>query len=403
MDLTTWRVLMTGLWLLSACGDDAVGDPSMMPSPQGTTTPSSSAQADGGGANTLNSGPATGGGDSAFPALSNGDAGSASATSDVGVAASDAKVGQSDAGTAAAEAGQPVTQQPYDYMMQEVALSADLVIPKDKTVRVGPGVKFTAKSNIKVDVQGTLVVEGSAAAPSSFLGNGQSESWQGIVVASGASLMLDHATISGAKYGFHALAGSTFSVDNSVFDTSFKGAVLQANGTISHSVFKAELLFPALTEGVSIDDPNGFLTIIEASPTISNCRFDGSGGLNDMVRIGGNASPKFDHCNVNNSHCGFHTNGGTNSSARITNTIFENLSYGIMAYTTKPIVENSVFRRNGSDIGVCDGATTANAPGLMGNFYEGGAVKLDANCDKIGTKDASPATTANASAGPSGL
>jgi hypothetical protein len=123
-----------------------------------------------------------------------------------------------------------------------------------------------------------------------------------------------------------------------------------------------------------------------------------------MVRIGGNASPKFDHCYVNNSHCGFHTNGGNNTSARITNTIFENLSYGIMAYTTKPIVENSVFRRNSDDIGMCEGgATAANAPGLMGNFYEGGAVKLDASCDKIGTKDPSPVATANASAGPSGL
>jgi hypothetical protein len=122
-----------------------------------------------------------------------------------------------------------------------------------------------------------------------------------------------------------------------------------------------------------------------------------------MVRIGGNASPKFDHCAVNNSHCGFHTNGGTNNSPRISNTIFENLSYGIMAYTTKPIVENSVFRSNGSDIGMCEGATTANTPSLMSNFYEGGAVKLDADCDKIGTKDASPVATASASAGPSGL
>jgi hypothetical protein len=168
-------------------------------------------------------------------------------------------------------------------------------------------------------------------------------------------------------------------------------------------VFKAELLFPALTENVSIDDPNGYLTIIDASPTVTNSRFEGSGGLNDMVRIGGNASPKFDHCYVNNSHCGFHTAGGTNTSARISNTIFENLSYGIMAYTTKPIVENSVFRKNSSDIGMCSGATAANAPGLMGNFYEAGSVSLDASCDKIGTKDASPAASANASAGPSGL
>jgi hypothetical protein len=74
-----------------------------------------------------------------------------------------------------------------------------------------------------------------------------------------------------------------------------------------------------------------------------------------------------------------------------------------MAYTTKPIVENSVFRRNGSDIGMCEGATTSNTPSLMSNFYEGGAIKLDASCDKIGTKDASPVASAVAGAGPSGL
>jgi hypothetical protein len=277
------------------------------------------------------------------------------------------------------------------------------VIPKGKTVRVGPGTKFSAKANITIDVQGTLVVEGSAASPASFTGKGEASSWHGIVVASGGSLSLDHANISGAQYGIHALAGSMFAVDHATFDTSFKGAVLESNGTVAHSVFKAEALFPAITEEVAIDDPNGYMTIMNASPTVTNCRFEGSGGLNDMVRIGGNASPKFDHCFVNNSHCGFHTNGGTNTSARISNTVFESLSYGVMAYTTKPIIENSVFRMNANDIGMCSGATTANTPGLMGNFYASGAVALDASCDKIGTKDPSPAGSAGASVGPSGL
>jgi hypothetical protein len=223
------------------------------------------------------------------------------------------------------------------------------------------------------------------------------------VVESGGMLTLDHAHVGHAKYGVHALPGSSFTIDHGKFDTSFKGAVLQSDGTLSNSVFKAELLFPAITESVAIDDPNGFLTIINASPSITNCRFDGSGGLNDMVRIGGNASPKFDHCNVNNSHCGFHTAGGINTSARISNTIFEHLSYGVMAYTTKPIIENSVFRGNSSDIGMCSGATADNAPGLMANFYEGGAVKLDASCDRIGTRDPSPLSSAASSAGTSGL
>ena len=44
-----------------------------------------------------------------------------------------------------------------------------------------------------------------------------------------------------------------------------------------------------------------------------------------------------------------------------------------------------------------------NAPVLRNNFFEGGALLLDASCDRIGTKDSSPAALANPSAGPSGL
>jgi hypothetical protein len=393
MALKRGRVLAAGLWLISACGDDGEEAPSSNLGDAGAMTPTVNAQPEGG-ADLTNPTPAMASvGDGSLPPVAG----------DAGVNARDASTSPNDAGKVEGDAAPPVTPQAYDYMMQEVALTTDLVIPKGKTLRVGPGVKFSAKSKIKVDVQGTLVVEGSASAATSFMGDGQPESWQGIVVASGGSLTLTHVQIGNAQYGLHALPGSSFAVDHALFDTSFKGAVLQANGTIAHAVFKAELLFPAVTDEVAIDDPNGYLTIIDASPTITNSRFDGSGGLNDMVRIGGMASPTFDHCFVNNSHCGFHTNGGSNTSARITNTIFENLSYGVMAYSTKPIIESSVFRRNSNDVGMCSGATPANTPVLTSNFYEGGAVKLDASCDKIGTKDSSAASSANASAGPSGL
>ena len=298
----------------------------------------------------------------------------------------------------------PASTEPYDYVMQSVPLTADLVIPAGTTVRVGPGVTFTASSGVKIDVNGTLQVEGTTAAPVSFLGAGMPSSWQGIVVESGGNLTLSNVKIGGAQYGIFTNPGSTFSVDHAYFDTSFKAAVVESDGTITNSIFEAVALFPAITEAVSVDDPNGCLTIIDASPTVTNCRFDGSGGLNDMIRIGGNASPVFDHIYVHASHCGFHTNGGTNTSPRITSSVLENLAYGIMAYTTQPIIENSVFKTNTNDVGMCSGATTQNAPKLSNNFYtNGGAVLLDASCDSIGTVDSSPATVANASAGPSGL
>lgn len=50
-------------------------------------------------------------------------------------------------------------------------------------VRVGPGAQFSAKANIKIDVLGTLIVEGTAAAPASFMGTGSPKSWQGILIS----------------------------------------------------------------------------------------------------------------------------------------------------------------------------------------------------------------------------
>lgn len=291
-----------------------------------------------------------------------------------------------------------------EYAMESVTLSEDLVIPEGQTVHVGPGVTFSAASkDIKIQVFGTLAVEGTEATPALFAGGTEPESWHGIVIESGGSLTLQHAQISGAKYGIFAMPGSTFSVDHAVFDTSFKAAVVESNGSFSHSTFKAVPLFPAVTEEVSVDDPNGCLTIIDASPTVSDCRFEGSGGLNDMIRVGGQSSPTFDHVYVEKSHCGFHMSGGVNTSPRITNTVFSELVYGIMAFKMKPIVENSVFRGNSADVGFCVEATADNAPQLQNNFFEDGELRLDATCDRIGTKDANPAASANAGAGPSGL
>ncbi len=363
-----WGIALAGVWLLAACGDSSnPSGPILGPGPDGSTD----APAD----------------DDAGQ-IGDGD---------------DSKPPPSDKPSIPEEEDAAIDQ-PYDYHMEDVALTADLVIPKGVTVRVGPGVKFSASSSsIKVDVFGKLVVAGTAESPSSFLGKGSPKSWHGIVVQDGGSLTLEHVHIGGAQYGLFAMPGSAFSVDHAVIDTSFKAAVVQSNGRFTNSVFTAVPLFPAITDEVSIDDPNGCLTIMDASPTVMNCRFDGSGGLNDMIRIGGSSSPVFDHIYVHASHCGFHVSGGTNNSPRIKNSILEGLAYGIMAYTSKAIFEDSVFRRNSTDVGICSGATKENAPSLSGNFFEGGALKLDASCDRIGTKDIAPAAKANPSAGTSGL
>jgi hypothetical protein len=299
----------------------------------------------------------------------------------------EAPVGPSDPGEATPVAG-------------ETMLSADLIVPAGTTMRVAAGSAFKAGTNIKVQVLGELIVQGNPESPVSFAGSGAPRSWHGIVVESGGKLTLENAHISGATYGLFIMPGAEFSVDSSVIDTSFKAAVVQANGSFMRTRFVASVPDTvSLASEVTVDDPNGALTIMDASPTITDCQFDGASSLTDLVRIGGTASPVFDHVYLHDAHCAFHTFGGTNTSAIIRHTRMQNFAYAFMAYTTKPFVEDSVFITNSNDFGICLGATEDNAPVLRNNYYSGGEVLLDPSCFGIGILDASPATADDPSIG----
>jgi hypothetical protein len=224
------------------------------------------------------------------------------------------------------------------------------------------------------------------------------------VIASGGYAGLEHVEIGGATFGIHAQVGSDFDVTYADIGTSFKAAVVESDGTFDHTRFHAsgDPTFSPVNE-VSINDVNGTLTILAASPTITHSSFDGSAALVDMVRVGGNASPLFDHVRMQDAHCGIHANGGVNSTPIIRNSVFERLAYGLMVYATKPLIENSVFLGNANDIGFCFEAVAANAPTLSGNFYSSGNAIIDPTCFQIGTTETSPAASANPEAGPIGL
>jgi len=307
------------------------------------------------------------------------------------------------ADTAGAPADLPASAQ-YDHENEAVNLDADLVVAAGATLRVGPGTTFTARTGVKVQVLGTLVAAGTAGAPVKFLGAGMPRSWHGIVVESGGTLELTHVAIGGATYGIHALPGSDFTVDHADIGTSFKAAVVQSDGSFDHTRFHAsgDPTFSPVNE-VSVEDVNGTLTILDASPTVSNSRFDGSAALVDMIRVGGASSAVFDHLYIADAHCGIHANGGVNSTPVVTNTIFERLAYGLMVYATKPSISDSVFIDNGNDVGFCFDATEANAPTLANNFYSSGAALIDPTCFQIGTVATNSAASANPEAGPMGL
>jgi hypothetical protein len=294
--------------------------------------------------------------------------------------------------------------QSCDTTMASTQLSADLVVPSGKTFCVGPGVTVTATADVTVQVEGVLIVEGTAASPAQFLGGGQPSSWHGIVVAAGGNLQLTYATIRDADYAIHALPGSDFNIDRADLGGSFKTAVLESSGKVDHTYFRATaprtISFAA---EVTIDDPNGTMTILSASPAVSNSAFIGASPVTDLIRIGGASAPVFDHLLVQNAHCGFHDFGATNNSPLVTNSIIEGLSYGVMAYTTKPMFENCVFQNNATDVGICTGATAANQPVLTGNYFASGKITVDTSCDQIGTTATSDATAMIPGAGPVGL
>jgi hypothetical protein len=297
----------------------------------------------------------------------------------------------------------------FDYTDQVVRLDSDLVIPSGKTVRVGPGVTFQAAANVKIQVEGTLDVEATASSPSRFMGDSSDggshpNSWHGIEIESGGTLLMTHVEVAGAQYGVHAMPGSAYTVDYAVFGTSFKPAVLEADGTFDHTTFHATTPPTiAITVDVTIDDPNGTMTIMNASPKVTNSFFDGSSAVTDMVRIGGASSPVFDHVHLAKAHCAFHNFGANNNSPRVTNSVIEHMAFGAMAFTSKPVFEHSNFLNNANDVGYCYGATADNAPSLDGNYYLSGDATVDASCFQIGTKATGTVSAPIDGAGPVGL
>jgi hypothetical protein len=372
-------VAILGMCVVGGCSSASSGEPADTSSGDGTGGQSSGGST------------ATGGGSSGG---SSADGGSSAVAPPAGLM------------TGAPDGGAPVTAdaQACDTTLTSESLSADLVIPSGKTFCVGPGVTLTATADITIQVDGVLIVTGTAASPAQFIGGGQPSSWNGIVVDSGGSLQATYATIRDAEYAIHTLAGSSFDIDYGDFGTSFKTAVLESSGKIDHSYFRATVPPTiAITTEVTIDDPNGSMTILSASPVVTNSSFIGASPFTDLVRIGGASSPVFDHVSLENAHCGFHDYGATNNSPHVTNSIIQGMSYGVMAYTAKPVFENDVFMGNGTDVGLCSGATTANQPVLTGDYFSSGKPVIDESCVQIGTAATSSATATIAGAGPVGL
>lgn len=398
-------VLCVVSWACTASGDGDAKDTQhmgagMMPAAGATTgaggsTPSQHAAGTGGASAGSKPGNSTSGGTMMAGApSSSGSGGKSGAAGNPGTAGGAA--GGMDTG--------PIDPSNFDYANQTVMLTETLTIAAGETVHVGPGTTFTAGMGMQVVINGTLIVDGTADAPVVFDATSTPHSWEGIVIASGGTLKMTHAKIDGATYAILAQTGSAYEVSYSEIGTSFKVAVLYADGTFDHIKFHAsgDDTFSPVNE-VSQDDVNGSMTIIDASPTVTHSSFDHSSSLVDMIRVGGSGSPVLDHVSITSAHCGLHTNGAANTMPTIKNSVLQGMSYGIMAYTSKPTFENCNFIDNAQDIGFCFDATADNSPTLTGNYYSSGSASYDASCFEIGKPDSAPAGAPIDGIGPIGL
>ena len=385
--------LAVALCALGGCGEDGGSEPAtglVMPGQPGVQPP------DAGTAE-----PSAGAAGAPAPAVGDDTADPAGEMPQVPSGDDDEPAAVSDPGPMAAD---DMTPDAFDYAGESVPLDTDLVVAAGETLRVGPGASFMASAGVTVVVDGTLLIEGSADAPVRFMGAGVPRSWEGIVVSGGGHLEASHVEIGGATYGIHALPGSTFTVQDADIGTSFKAAVVQSDGSFDRVAFHAsgDPTF-SISSAAPITDPNGTLTIVDGSPTVTNSSFDSGAPLVDMVRVRGSSAAVFDHVYITDAHCGIHMEGGPNNSPTVTNSIFDGMAYGVMAYATKPIIEDSIFMNNASDVGFCVGATADNVPQLSNNYYSSGAPLFDPSCVQIGTTDAAPAAAPNPDAGPIGL
>ena len=232
----------------------------------------------------------------------------------------------------------------YDYAMEQVSLSADLVIAKGQTLRVGPGTTFNAGNGVKVRVEGTLDRRRHRRGRGALHRRGRARA--ALVArhrdrerrAARADACRDWRRPPTASMRW---SGSSYVVDFAEIGTSFKAAVLEANGSFDHTRFHAsgDPTFSPVNE-VSIEDVNGTLDHPRrlADDQQLDLRRQRRAGRHDprrRQRLAGVRPPPSQGCPLRDPRQRRH-----NNTPVIKNSIFENMAYGLMVYATKPTIED---------------------------------------------------------------
>ena len=292
----------------------------------------------------------------------------------------------------------------FDYANQTVMLTETLTIAAGDTLHVGPGTIFTASMGVQMVINGTLIVDGTAEAPVAFDGMSTPRSWEGIVIGQRRRAQDD--ARQDRRRDLRDPGADRLGVRGLVFGDRDQ---LQGRGVVRrrhvrpHEVPRIGRRHLLSGQRSLAGRRERFDDDHRASPTVTHSSFDHSSSLVDMIRVGGSGSPVLDHVSITSAHCGLHTNGAANTMPTIKNSVLQGMSYGIMAYTSKPTFENCNFIDNAQDIGFCFDATADNSPTLTGNYYSSGSASYDASCFEIGKPDSAPAAAPIDGVGPIGL
>jgi len=286
--------------------------------------------------------------------------------------------GGTDAGLAPGDAGIDAgTPTPTSTLSGDVEVTTDLTIAVGSIVEVMPGTVFHAAAGTQVIVLGTLEGTGTTDSPIRFQSathTGPGE-WQGLTIKSGGTVHLSGFEVHDATMALNIEAGSSFTLDHFLVDTSSTMAQVNASGALTHGQM----------HGLGSAQASDTIDVANASPTFTDVVFSQAGPSSDLVHVDGTtSSPVFDHVELSAAHCAFHFNAGTKVS--VSHSYVHDTVYGVMVLASKgTIVTESNWEKNSTQIGLCTGGNVDAT-----NVYFDSSV-FDATC--TGQKNSSPAPT----------
>ncbi|MGD9899451.1 MAG: right-handed parallel beta-helix repeat-containing protein [Calditrichaceae bacterium] len=243
-------------------------------------------------------------------------------------------------------------------------IDGNLFIEDGSTLTIEPGVEIIFQGFFQIDVQGTLIAEGTESDSIKFTAANQQEGWSRIVFintpANNDTSVFSYCIV---EYG-----NPWRNLDNSNKD----GGAFYITGFSKLSIRHSDIRY---NHGV-----NTAVYMDNSSPVIENC------GIHDnfsygMLIGGSDSQPKiFNNKIFNNSSAGVYT-GYSNQADFVNNLIFNNSGYGIYSYQSNSRFINNTIVGNQNG-GINFRANSVND--LYNNIIYGNAgtqVQLETTCD----------------------